>query len=75
MGPTYPSLLLVPIISITTWCGLTEEIKNMAEGNSKLANHVKEGFVVGTFNEMYDLHIGRLKLKYHGEGFLTNKHS
>ncbi|MFA6336284.1 MAG: RNA ligase family protein [Bacteroidales bacterium] len=75
LGPTYPSLLLVPIISITTWCGLTEEIKNMAEGNSKLANHVKEGFVVGTFNEMYDLHIGRLKLKYHGEGFLTNKHS
>lgn len=47
----------------------------IAEGLSILGNGacIREGFVVRPIKERYDSHIGRMILKYHGEGYLTRK--
>lgn len=65
----------VPLLWSGKYEGLTEELKSMAEGNSTLSKHIKEGFVLSTKEEIYDLYIGRLKLKYPGEGYLLSKNS
>lgn len=48
---------------------------DLAEGNSTLASHVREGFVVKPVKERYNDRIGRVILKMHGEGYLTRKNS
>jgi RNA ligase (TIGR02306 family) len=58
----------------TLYCGPWDpELKALAEGNSQLAEHVREGFVVKPVRERYDDRLGRVILKLHGEGFLTRK--
>lgn len=52
-----------------------EELESFAEGNSLIlnANHVREGFVVRLLKERWDKRIGRVILKYIGEGYYLRK--
>ncbi len=69
---TQLELKLVPELYIGTWKGL-EEMKGYAEGQSTIANHVREGFVVRPLREAYNEETGRTILKLHGEDYLTRK--
>lgn len=67
------------------WCPVLyrgpwrDELKNLAEGrttvliNGKIAEHVREGYVVKPIYERYDDRVGRVILKRHGEGYLLRK--
>lgn len=60
-------LKLVPVLYQGPW---SNDLRKLAEGNSALAQHVREGFVVRPVKERFDSRIGRVILKLHGEGFL-----
>jgi len=53
----------------------SESLKSMAEGQSILAKHIREGFVVKPVKERYDHKLGRVILKMVGEAYLTSKES
>lgn len=59
--PTVPELYRGP------W---SPDLKSMCDGNSTLANHIREGFVVRPVHERWDNKIQRVILKMHGEEFL-----
>lgn len=65
----------VPIIKIMPYPGF-DEIKQFGEGKTLLisesgnAKHIREGFVIQPMNEMWNPKVGRVKLKYPGEGYL-----
>jgi RNA ligase (TIGR02306 family) len=48
-------------------------LNELAEGQSLLAEHVREGFVVKPVTERWDRRVGRVILKRHGEGYLLRK--
>lgn len=48
-------------------------VDEWAEGQSTLAGHVREGFVVKPMTVRVDARIGRLILKRHGQGYLLRK--
>lgn len=50
-----------------------DEINPLCEGNSTLADNVREGFVVKPIKERWNQEIGRVILKRHGEGYLLRK--
>src|SRR3972149_2610059 len=58
-----------PVLYFGPW---NKELVKYAEGNTTVsgANHVREGFVVKPMIERFDDRIGRVILKYHGEGYL-----
>lgn len=60
----------VPVLYEGPWD--PERVNEWAEGQSKLAEHVREGFVVKPIVERVS-HMGRVILKMHGEGYLTRK--
>lgn len=51
----------------------SESLMSLAEGESTLAAHVREGFVVRPVAERRDPRHGRVVLKMVGEGYLTRK--
>jgi len=52
-----------------------ESLKSLAEGQSILAKHIREGFVVKPTKERYHSKLGRVILKLVGEAYLTSKDS
>ena len=52
-----------------------ESLKELAEGQSVLAKHIREGFVVKPVKERYHSKLGRVILKMVGEAYLTSKDS
>jgi tRNA-binding EMAP/Myf-like protein len=65
-------LEMVPELYRGPW---SESLKSMAEGQSILAKHIREGFVVKPVKERYDHKLGRVVLKMVGEAYLTSKNS
>ena len=63
----------VPILYQGAWD--KQSVLSLAEGMSILASHVREGFVVRPMRERFDERVGRVILKYVGEGYLTRKSS
>ena len=62
--------LNIPVVP-ELYCGKwSNDLKLLAEGNSTLANHVREGFVVKPIFERYHRSIGRVILKMIGEGYM-----
>lgn len=61
-----------PLIYRGSWQGLDSH-KELAEGKSLIADHVREGFVIKPVMERRDHRVGRVALKLHGEGYLTRK--
>ncbi len=49
------------------------KLKELAEGFSTLGKHLREGFVVQPVKERRDTHLGRVILKYVGEGYLIDQ--
>lgn len=45
------------------------DLRSLAEGDSTLAKHVREGVVIKPVRERFDARVGRVILKLHGEGF------
>lgn len=60
----------VPMLYRGPWA--PERVAEWAEGQSTIADHVREGFVVKPIKERVS-HMGRVILKMHGEGYLTRK--
>ncbi|MDM7992960.1 MAG: RNA ligase family protein [Candidatus Fermentibacter sp.] len=58
---------LVPVLFRGSW---STDLRRLAEGESRLAAHVREGMVVRPAAERYDERVGRVILKLHGEDFL-----
>jgi len=51
----------------------TNDLRQLAEGTSTIAAHLREGIVVRPVRERFHEAMGRVILKLHGEGFLTQK--
>lgn len=49
------------------------DLRDLADGNSLLADHIREGMVVAPARERFDPAIGRVILKLHGKEFLLSK--
>jgi RNA ligase (TIGR02306 family) len=64
------SLDMVPQLYRGPW---SEDLLNLAEGNSTLGNHVREGFVLQTAKERWHERAGRLKLKMVGCDYLLRE--
>lgn len=60
-------LPVVPVLYEGKW---NDSLKSLAEGQSTLAAHVREGFVVKPIVERYNDFIGRVILKQVGEGYM-----
>lgn len=63
-------LPVAPVLYRGPW---SDDLRGLAEGNSTLAAHVREGFVVCPVRERFDDRIGRVILKLHGQGYLLRK--
>jgi len=63
----------VPILYQGAWD--KQLVISLAEDMSSLASHVREGVVVRPMRERFDERVGRVILKYVGEGYLTRKSS
>lgn len=71
-----PEIKMCPILYRGPWSW--ENVGHLAEGYSVVAamngeQHVREGFVLRPVKERYDMNLGRVILKLHGEGYLTRK--
>ena len=51
----------------------SKDLKSLADGQSTLGNHIREGFVVKPIKERYDPGIGRVIFKMIGEAYLLRK--
>lgn len=60
--------LMVPELYIGAW---SHNLRDLAEGKSTIADHVREGIVVKPLIEKWDQILGREILKLAGEGYLT----
>ena len=60
-------LILVPSLYEGSW---SKELLGLAEGKSLFGDHVREGIVIRPVQERWDEKIGRVILKYLGEGYL-----
>ena len=65
-------LLPVPEIYAGPWLGY-EEMAKFADGQSSLADHIREGFVVRPVIERWDNRVGRVVLKMIGSEYLLRK--
>lgn len=55
------------------YCGpWSDDLVALAEGQSLLASHIREGFVVKPFKERFELKLGRVILKMIGEGYMLS---
>ena len=62
----------VPVLYKGPW---KDELKELSNGKSTIADHIKEGFVVKPVVERFDMEIGRVILKFIGEEYmLKNDH-
>lgn len=68
------ALPVVPTLYRGPWKGL-EWAKEMAEGKSTMADHVREGIVVKPVKERQHRSVGRVFLKLAGQGYLLRKGS
>lgn len=66
-------LRTVPVLYRGPWEGFTETVENLADGNSTLADHVREGFVLRLAKERFDDKLGRVIVKLPGQDYLTGK--
>lgn len=62
-------LELVPVLYRGPWLGVDRHIE-MAEGQSMIASHVREGFVVKPVIDRWEHRCGRVILKHIGEGYM-----
>lgn len=62
----------VPVLYKGPWLGLDQH-KELAEGQSTIGNHIKEGFVVQPVIERQTNKFERVKFKLHGESYLIAK--
>ena len=60
----------VPVLYRGQW---DESLMSLAEGESTIGKHVREGFVVQPVCDRIAPHFGRVKLKLVGESYLTRK--
>lgn len=60
----------VPVLYRGPW---SDDVMELCEGNSELADHVREGFVVKPIRERFSDALGRTILKMHGQGYLLRK--
>ena len=58
----------MPTLYVGPWLGFDAH-KDLAEGKSTIAGHVREGFVVKPTKERYADRFGRVILKLVGEGY------
>jgi RNA ligase (TIGR02306 family) len=66
---TYHGLEVAPLLYRGGWLGLQVH-KELAEGQSSIGGHIREGFVIRSIKERYIHRLGRLVLKLHGESYL-----
>lgn len=59
-----------PLLHVGPW---SEELLTLADGESKLRNHIREGFVVRATPERTQLGVGRVSLKMVGQQYLLRK--
>lgn len=64
--PTTPLLYKGP------WLGFQAH-EHLAEGASMYGGNIREGYVVKPVVERYELRLGRVSLKLHGQGYLLSK--
>lgn len=64
------ALLPAPVLYRGPW---SEDLVSLAEGESTLAEHVREGIVIRPTTERYYGALGRVQLKLAGEGYLLRK--
>lgn len=60
----------VPTLYTGPW---TSNLNDLCEGQSTLAENVREGFVVKPLRERWNQEVSRVILKRHGEGYLLRK--
>ncbi len=60
-------LPMAPVLYRGPW---RHDLREMAEGSSSFAAHVREGIVIKPVHERFDPAVGRVILKLHGSGFL-----
>ncbi len=62
----------VPLLYVGPW---KPDLVKLAEGPTTVpgADHVREGIVIRPLKEHFDDRVGRVVVKYHGEGYLTRK--
>lgn len=63
-------LPVVPQLFRGPW---SDNLRELAEGKSTIAKHIREGFVVKPIHERFSPEIGRVILKLVGEGYLLQK--
>lgn len=63
----------VPVIARGVWEGFNEDVEGLADGESALAEHIREGFVLRLEKERFDDKLGRVILKLPGQDYLTGK--
>jgi RNA ligase (TIGR02306 family) len=59
-------LPMAPVLYRGPW---ENDLRGLAEGNSVIAQHVREGIVIKPVHERFDERVGRVILKLHGQGF------
>lgn len=64
------ALPTVPILYKGKW---KNDLINMSNGKSTIADHIREGFVVKPLKERWNEEIGRVILKYPGEDYLLRR--
>lgn len=57
----------VPVLYRGPW---VDALRVLADGPSELAEHVREGIVIKPVKERFDVRVGRVVLKLHGEAYL-----
>lgn len=63
-------LPVAPVLYRGPW---KNDLRELAEGSSTFASHVREGIVVRPARERWDATVGRVILKLHGQGFHLRK--
>jgi RNA ligase (TIGR02306 family) len=66
---SYHDLEQVPLLYTGGWIGF-KALEYLAEGQSTIGGHIREGFVVRTAKERYSHRLGRMMLKLHGMEYL-----
>ncbi len=63
----------VPLLYRGKWKGFNDAIEAIADGSSKLGEHIREGFVLRLVKERFDDKLGRVIMKLPGQDYLTGK--
>jgi hypothetical protein len=62
-----------PVLYRGTWQSFDETIEAIADGDSALGDHIREGFVLRLAKERFDDKLGRVILKLPGQDYLTGR--